>query len=105
MNAATDQALLLALLTRNPTIYELLTRTDDDKEVCEVTVRNANLLHRPLRELDFPEDLMILAVRKNEQLIVPNGDTRLESGDQLTLIGPYTCIEKSRLMLGVWSGD
>ena len=105
MNAATDQAMLLALLTRNPTIYELLTRTDDDKEVCEVTVRNANLLHRPLRELDLPEDMMILAVRKEEQLIVPNGETRLESGDQLTLVGPYSCVEKSRLMLGVWSGD
>ncbi len=105
MNAATDQAMLLALLTRNPTIYELLTRTDDDKEVCEVTVRNARLLHRPLRDLELPEDMMILAVRKEEQLIVPNGDTRLESGDLLTLIGPYSCVEKSRLMLGVRSGD
>ncbi len=100
MNAATNQAMLLALLTRNPTIYELLTRTDDDKEVCEVTVRNFSMLNRPLRELELPEDMMILAVRKNEQLIVPNGDTRLERGDQLTLIGPYTCLEKSRLMLG-----
>jgi len=100
MNAATDQAMLLAILTRNPALFELITRTDDDKEVCEVTVRNANMLGQPLRELEFPPDLMILAVRKNEQLIVPNGDTRLEHGDHLTLLGPYTCVEKSRLMVG-----
>jgi Kef-type K+ transport system membrane component KefB/Trk K+ transport system NAD-binding subunit len=100
MNAATDQAMLLALLTRNPTLFELITRTDDDKEVCEVSVRNAKMLGQPLRELDFPPDLMILAVRKDGQLIVPNGDTRLEHGDQLTLLGPYTCVEKSRLMVG-----
>jgi len=43
--------------------------------------------------------LMVLAVRKGWQLIVPNGDTRLEMGHQLTLLGPYTCVENSRLML------
>ncbi len=100
MNAATDQAMLLALLTRNPTVYELLTRTDDDKEVCEVVVRNSSYLDQPLRKLDFPDGMMILAVRKEGQLIVPNGDTQLEHGDQLTLIGPYSCVEKTRLMLG-----
>ncbi len=100
MNAATDQAMLLAILTRNPALFELITRTDDDKEVCEVTVRNSNLVDQPLRELEFPPDLMVLAVRKEGQLIVPNGDTRLEHGDQLTLLGPYTCVEKSKLMVG-----
>ena len=40
MNAAMDQAVLLGLLVRNPSAYELLTRTDDDKEVCEVAVHN-----------------------------------------------------------------
>lgn len=99
MNAATDQAMLLAILTRNPALFELITRTDDDKEVCEVTVRNTSMLNQPLRELDFPPDLMVLAVRKEGQLIVPNGDTRLEHGDQLTLLGPYSCVEKSRLMV------
>lgn len=99
MNAATDQAMLLALMTRNPSLFELITRTDDDKEFCEVTVRNSSLIGPPLRDLDFPPDLMVLAVRKDGQLIVPNGDTRLDHGDQLTLLGPYSCVEKSRLMV------
>jgi Trk K+ transport system NAD-binding subunit len=98
MNAATDQAMLLTLLTRNPSLYELLTRTDDDREVCEVLVHNNNFLDQPLRDLDFPEDLMVLAVRRDGQLIVPHGDTRLESGDLLTLLGPYECVEKTRMM-------
>jgi Trk K+ transport system NAD-binding subunit len=105
MNAATDQAMLLALLTRNPSLYELLTRTDDDKKVCEVTVRNQRFLDKPLRDLDLPEDMMILAVRKDGQLVVPNGDTNLEFGDKLTLLGPYECVENSRLMLRGWAGN
>jgi Trk K+ transport system NAD-binding subunit len=62
-------------------------------------VRNHRFLDQPLRDLDLPEDLMVLAVRKGGQLIVPNGDTRLEMGHQLTLLGPNTCVENSRLML------
>ncbi len=98
MNAATDQVMLLTLLVRNPTLYQLLVRTDDDKEIWEVVVHNAHYLNTPLRELVFPPDLMVLAVRKNGQLIVPNGDTRLESGDQITLLGPVECVEKMRVL-------
>ncbi|MBL6965605.1 MAG: cation:proton antiporter [Anaerolineales bacterium] len=98
MNAATDQAMLLTLLTRNPSLYELLTRTDDDREVCEVIIHNKIFLDQPLRDLEFPEDLMVLAVRRDGQLIVPHGDTRLEAGDLLTLLGPYECVEKTRMM-------
>jgi len=38
-------------------------------------------------------------VRKGGQLVVPNGDTHLELNDKLTLVGPYTCVENSKLML------
>jgi len=98
MNAATDQVMLLTLQVRNPTLYQLLVRTDDDKEIWEVVVHKAHYLNTPLRELVFPPDLMVLAVRKNGQLIVPNGDTRLESGDQITLLGPVECVEKMRVL-------
>ena len=47
-NAALNHAALLALIVRNPTIYALLTRTDDDKEVWEVVVSDG-----PVRGPDF----------------------------------------------------
>ena len=52
-NPSLDQAALLSLLARNPDIYELLTRTDDNKEVSEVWLHNplydemASTRHRP----------------------------------------------------------
>jgi Trk K+ transport system NAD-binding subunit len=99
MNAAMDQAVLLGLLTRNPTVYELLTRTDDDKEVCEVAVYNPLFLDKPLRQVEFPGDLLILAVRRQGELVVPHGDTRLNTGDQITLVGGCSCVEVTREML------
>lgn len=98
MNAATDQAMLLSLVTRNPSIYELLTRTDDDKEVCEIQITEARYTGRPLREIKFAKNLVILAVRRDGELIVPRGDTQLEYGDHLTVLGSKDCIEDSKLL-------
>jgi Kef-type K+ transport system membrane component KefB/Trk K+ transport system NAD-binding subunit len=99
MNAAMDQAVLLGLLARNPAAYELLTRTDDDKEVCEVAVFNPQFLDKPLRQVDLPGDLLVLAVRREGELVVPHGDTRLSAGDQVTLLGGCDCVEVTREML------
>lgn len=97
LNAAMDQAMLLVLLTRNPALYELLTRTDDDKEVCEVTVYNPAFIDRPLSSLELPEDLLILAVRKDGELVVPHGYTRLNPGDKITLLGTKDCINTTQI--------
>ena len=99
MNAAMDQAVLLGLLARNPAAYELLTRTDDDKEVCEVSVYNRRFLDQPLRQVEFPGDLLVLAVRRDGELMVPHGDTRLSAGDQITLVGSCNCVEIAREMV------
>ena len=96
--------MLLGLLARNPAAYELLTRTDDDKEVCEVTVRNPALTGKALRQLELPGDLLILAVRREGELVVPHGDTRLAEFDRLTLIGGCDCIEISRELFGTGTG-
>ena len=96
LNPATDQAILLGLLTRNPTMYELLTRTDDARDLCEIAIRNPQYLDRPLREIQFPDDLLVVAVRKNGELIVPTGNTVLRQGDQLTVLGPNDCVENTR---------
>jgi len=100
INAATDQAMFLGLLVRNPSIYELLNRTEADREVCEITVRKREFINVPLRDIEIPGDMVIMAVRKEGELIVPRGDTRLNPGDQLTVLGPDDCIENARRLFG-----
>jgi Kef-type K+ transport system membrane component KefB/Trk K+ transport system NAD-binding subunit len=99
MNAAVDQAALLSILVRNPDAYELLTRTNDDKEVREVVVRNPAYFGSSLNEVNLPGDLLIMALRRDGQLIVPRGDVILSAGDHLTIVGSLECVEKSREML------
>jgi Trk K+ transport system NAD-binding subunit len=100
LNPATDQSVLLGLVVRNPTMYELLTRTDDSRDLCEIAIRNPAYLDKPLKEIDFPNDLLVVAVRKEGELIVPSGDTILKRGDHLTVLGSDDCVANTRSLFG-----
>lgn len=98
INAALDRAALLAIMVRNPTLYELLAREQQNKEISEVVARNPQYLDRSLRELLLPGDVLMVAMRRGGELIIPHGDTRIESGDFLTLMGSQESIDMARLM-------
>jgi len=100
LNPATDQAVLLGLIIRNPTMYELLTRSDDSRDLCEIAIQNPDYLNKPLKEIDFPGDLLVVAVRKKGELIVPRGDTILRMGDHLTVLGSNDCVGNTRDLFG-----
>jgi CPA2 family monovalent cation:H+ antiporter-2 len=101
MNAALDRAALMVLLARNPDMYELLTRTDDSKEVSEVVVRNPQVVAKALRQVHLPGDLLVLALRRQGELLVPHGNTRLEEGDHLTLVGSMEFIEEGQRLFAL----
>ena len=94
-NPSLDQAALLSLLARNPDIYELLTRTDDNKEVTEVWVHASSFHHKALREVHLPGDVLILSIRRKGEFIVPRGNTQLEHGDHLTLVGGFDHLQEA----------
>jgi Kef-type K+ transport system membrane component KefB/Trk K+ transport system NAD-binding subunit len=96
MNAALDRPSLLALLTRTPALYSLLSRTDDDKEVCEVVVTNPRDVDKPLRQLELPGGTLALAIRRDGELLVPHGNTTLCRNDRLTLVGSIEDIELAK---------
>jgi monovalent cation:H+ antiporter-2, CPA2 family len=100
MNAALDRAALMVLLVRNPDIYMLLSRTDDDKEISEVIVSNDLHIGRMIRQLRLPGDVLVLALRRDGELMIPHGDTRLSRNDRLTLVGSVESVETARLMFG-----
>ena len=97
-NPSLDQAALLSLLARNPDIYELLTRTDDNKEVSEVWLYNPVYDDMALREIVLPGDVLILSIRRAGEFIVPRGNTQLEYGDHLTLVGTFDHLHEARAL-------
>ncbi|WP_272481846.1 TrkA C-terminal domain-containing protein, partial [Ferroacidibacillus organovorans] len=54
---------------------------------------------RRVASLQLPRDVLIVSVKRNEEVLVPRGTTRLERFDTLQVIGDTTVIEAVRLML------
>lgn len=97
-NSMIDRSTLLVLLVRSPTLFTLLARANEDKEVCEVVVRNPSHVGKRLGQLALPGDVLALAVRRDEDFLVPHGDTRLNLNDRLTLAGSVDDIRQAEEM-------
>jgi len=95
-NALLNRAATLVLLARNPGIYDLLIRADDNKEVMEALVCNPEFSGQPLRKLTLPGDVLVLALRREGELLVPHGNTPIHLGDRLTIVGSTDDIQKAR---------
>jgi Trk K+ transport system NAD-binding subunit len=78
--------------------YTLFSRTDGDNGIREVVVRNPFHAGKRLHQLRLPGDLLAVAVRRNEDLLLPHGDTRLSLNDCLTLVGAVNDLSQAEEM-------
>ena len=99
VNAVKEQTSLLDLLTRNPGMFDILTGKEENKEILEVDVSNNACSGSTLGNLSFPGDVLVLSLRRDNVVIIPDDNTKLELGDHLTLIGSLECIESARNMI------
>jgi len=93
---------VLALMARNPAIFELMTSTTDDRDLREMILMNPDLHGKHLNEVRFPGNLLVLAIRRNDEVIVPHGTTRLAMGDHLTILGDLDVIQAAEEWASGW---
>ena len=78
---------VLALMARNAAIFDLITSTTDEFDLRELQLTNPDLVGKRLSEVRFPGGMRVLAIRREDETIVPYGNTRLALGDHLTILG------------------
>lgn len=88
---------LLQHFVRSPQATSLLMGMEPEKDTMDVTVEDENLFGVALRNLRLPLDVLILSVKRNENMIITHGYTRLRKGDVLTLVGSLESLEKVSL--------
>lgn len=71
----------------HPAVFELLTDPAAETRMGEATLTNPDLAGRALRDLDWPGDVLVLSIRRDDEAFVPHGATVLRQGDALVLIG------------------
>ena len=95
---ALERATMVSMMARNPNILALMTTTSDERASVEMTVRRREVDGKQLRDLDLPGDLLVLAVRRKGQLLIPRGGFSFELGDRVSLLGGHEELGAARRM-------
>lgn len=73
----------------NPSLLELTALGKTKSEINHIEVNDMMAISgKEILELDLPEDILFTAIIRNEQIITPRGNTRIESGDTLYVLSP-----------------
>ena len=67
-------------------LHKLLAEFDEEYEVKE----NSSILNQTLLEADIPEGVLIVMIKRNNEIVIPNGSTVIMLGDILVLSGINT---------------
>ncbi len=95
VQSALATALAIEGALRFPATFDLLVDTEDEVEVVEAVLENRSLAGMRVRDIRLPGDALLLNIRRDASLIIPHGDTRLELGDRLALIGSTEAVHQA----------
>jgi Trk K+ transport system NAD-binding subunit/Kef-type K+ transport system membrane component KefB len=91
---------LLEQAVRAPQSAELMLHADPNREAVQITVTQDEVIGREIRQLRLPTDVLVVAISRRNQTIVPNGFTRLRRNDELSLVGSPESLAEATLQIG-----
>lgn len=80
-----------------PSVSSLMASLDKEHEVLELRLSCPKMVNQRLKKLKLPEGVMVVLIRRDGEVIHPHGNTYLELGDQLTLMGPTEGVHEMAL--------
>ena len=83
----TATALALEGALHFPAAFDMLSNPADGVDVREAALRNPRMRGQQLRRIKLPGNVLLLGLRRGEDVLVPHGDTVLRAGDILMLLG------------------
>ena len=97
---AVYDVLLDKLLLRNP---QLLQGKRDKRVILEVPVMAGSVLeNRELREVDWPDEVLIIGIARGEKELIPDGKTEIHGGDILHILSSEEdAVNNKRILLSL----
>lgn len=92
-------AMALEGTLRFPSTFDLLTDQSDDAEVRELVLNHSSFVNQPLKQIRLPGNALILSIRRDSEIIVPHGDSTMQIGDRVALIGNQQSVEAAIQLL------
>lgn len=87
---------------RHGRVRDIYSIGDAEAEVIEAQVLSTSpIAGRPVRDIDFPEGVLLGAVQKGERVVKPHGDLRIEEGDIIVIFALAADIPEVERLLQV----
>jgi amino acid transporter/Trk K+ transport system NAD-binding subunit len=96
VNAPWATAAMVENILDNPVLAQLFEFGIGAASLLEVSVpKNAKVNGNFIRDIDIPKGCLIAAIIRDNQFVVPRGDTNIEVDDRVIFIGPASAIKKA----------
>jgi len=59
-----------------------------------VISEESNVVDKSVKEIVLPKEALISVIKRGDEIIIPDGNTKLQAGDQVTVIGKAEDVEK-----------
>jgi Trk K+ transport system NAD-binding subunit len=79
-----------------PIAFSILQNKNNDIDLIDLPLRNRSLHGRSLRRMRLPGNALIIGIRRDGEVVVPHGDTTLQFGDTLMLVGSAEALREAR---------
>ena len=91
--------LLVPPIPRSPYSLELLTTNQTDVDMFELPIEEKNTCcNKKIMDLKLPEDVLITSIVRNDKLISPKGNTKIQPNDILFFLSP---INKNKVVSNI----
>lgn len=100
VDPSTAMVNLMDHFVRSPNATSILLGMETDQDAIDVEILDPNIQGLALRDLRLPSDILILSIKRNNQLMITHGYTRLRLGDVVTVLGSKESIDKVQLQFG-----
>lgn len=90
---------LLVDYVKSPQAASILLGLQEDKETADIEVLARDMHGRAMRDISFPLGVLFISVKRNNELLLPHGYTRLRLNDIVTVVGTKEQVELVRTKL------
>ena len=88
---------LIDQYVRSPLGTSIFLGKEKDKEVRDIRLVNEKISGSLLRDLKLPRDVLMLSIKRNDEIILSHGYTRLLKEDIITFLGSRNSLDKLTL--------
>ncbi len=88
---------LIDQYVRSPLGTSIFLGKEKDKEVRDIRLFNEKISGSLLRDLKLPQDVLMLSIKRNDEIILSHGYTRLLKEDIITFLGSRNSLDKLTL--------